>query len=71
MRYAATGSVFNGPAKPPTTGLASSLAYYQATRREIEAVHHVTIIGGGAVGIELAGEIAFGELACFLRRVCA
>ena len=62
---AASGTAMRPPAKAP---LVDAPAYYQQARRNIEAANHITIVGGGAVGLELAGEIRAGRSA---RRVAA
>jgi len=54
----ATGSRYASPFKPHTDAVA---AFAEATRNAhagVEAARKIAIVGGGAVGVELAGEIA-------------
>lgn len=56
---AATGSVNSSAAEPPLsmTSLAEMQAYYSASNAALKKAKSVAIIGGGVVGVELAGEI--------------
>lgn len=54
---AATGSAFRPPGKAPGVDLPSSLHFYQNAFARCSAAAHITIVGGGPVGIELAGEL--------------
>lgn len=53
----ATGASMRAPGKLPSIETGASREYFVRTRQQIEAANHITIIGGGAVGLELAGEI--------------
>lgn len=54
----ATGSSYAYPAKPRTDATADALDDLRATHKELAAAARVLILGAGAVGLELAGEIA-------------
>lgn len=58
---AASGSSMRAPGKLPDGGAASS-EYFRARNAEVVAAKHITIIGGGSIGLELAGEIRAGAL---------
>jgi NADH dehydrogenase FAD-containing subunit len=53
----ATGSTYPFPAKTDTDGTNNAMAEYRAAFGELAAAEHALLIGAGAVGIELAGEI--------------
>ncbi|CAF1301992.1 unnamed protein product [Adineta steineri] len=54
----ATGSSYAFPGKVAETQQPQALAHYDNLRHKIEQAKRILIIGGGPVGIELAGEIA-------------
>ncbi|MGI8827904.1 MAG: FAD-dependent oxidoreductase [Chloroflexota bacterium] len=54
----ATGSSYPFPAKSDTLDTDQAHERYQATHRALAAADRVLILGAGAVGLELAGEIA-------------
>ncbi|CAF1301973.1 unnamed protein product [Adineta steineri] len=54
----ATGSSYAFPGKVAETEQSQALAHYDNLRQKIEQAKRILIIGGGPVGIELAGEIA-------------
>jgi apoptosis-inducing factor 2 len=53
----ATGSTYPFPAKTDTDEAHNAMAEYRAAYGELAAAEHALLIGAGAVGIELAGEI--------------
>ena len=54
----ATGSNYKGDLMKPRGGsLEDRIAHYGALNRSVHAAEHIVIVGGGAVGVELAGEI--------------
>jgi NADH dehydrogenase FAD-containing subunit len=53
----ATGSTYPFPAKSADDGTEAALARYRAAHDELVPAARVLLIGAGAVGIELAGEI--------------
>jgi apoptosis-inducing factor 2 len=53
----ATGSTYPFPAKVDDTGTAAALDRYRAAYDELGPARHALLVGAGAVGIELAGEI--------------
>jgi len=53
----ATGSSYPFPAKADRLSTVESLARYEAARAELSLASRVLLLGAGAVGIELAGEI--------------
>jgi len=54
----ATGSTYASPFKPVEDGTAAFRAASQALHERLVRARSVAIVGGGAVGVELAGEIA-------------
>lgn len=56
----ATGSTYAAPFKPANDEMASFRAALAAEHQRLAAAQSVAIIGAGAVGTELAGEIAIG-----------
>lgn len=58
MVVLATGSSYAQPFKPVTDNIADFHAAQAAAHAAIKAAGSVVIVGGGAVGVELAGEIA-------------
>ena len=54
----ATGSSYLFPAKSDNPGTDQAQSRYRATHRALAAAERVLILGAGAVGLELAGEIA-------------
>ncbi|AXQ30248.1 N-acyl homoserine lactone synthase [Solimonas sp. K1W22B-7] len=54
----ATGSRHNGPFKPQTENAADFLSAGAALHQRLLQARSVAIVGGGPVGVELAGEIA-------------
>lgn len=54
----ATGSTYAQPFKPVTNAMSDFRATSAATHAEIKAARSIVIVGAGAVGVELAGEIA-------------
>jgi len=54
----ATGSSYAFPGKIPATRREDVLAAYTECATDIKESEHIVIAGGGAVGVELAGEIA-------------
>ncbi len=65
----ASGTSFRGPAKYAGDDMKSALRSFTRSRTLISAANHITIVGGGAVGLELAGEISSGV--CFgLKLLC-
>jgi NADH dehydrogenase FAD-containing subunit len=54
----ATGSHYALPFKPADDSVESFKAQSQAAHRALHGARHVAIVGGGAVGVELAGEIS-------------
>jgi NADH dehydrogenase FAD-containing subunit len=54
----ATGSTYAQPFKPVTDAMADFRAASAATQAGIKAAESIAIVGAGAVGVELAGEIA-------------
>lgn len=55
---AATGSTYAGPFKPRTASGATFAEESLEAHEALHAARTVAIVGGGAVGVELAGEIA-------------
>ncbi|CAE6346400.1 unnamed protein product [Rhizoctonia solani] len=53
----ATGSLWNGALALPDSR-EQALEHFKAFRKQLEAAKDVVIVGGGAVGIEYAGELA-------------
>lgn len=53
----ATGSSHNSPFKPQSDSAEDFAAATEATAEKLRAANSVAIIGGGPVGVELAGEI--------------
>ncbi len=53
----ATGSTYPFPAKTETDNTKNAMAEYRAAFGELAPAEHALLIGAGAVGIELAGEI--------------
>ncbi|CAK9011650.1 Apoptosis-inducing factor homolog B [Durusdinium trenchii] len=55
----ATGAQNNSPAEPGTTALSKDamVQHFAASREAIKKAKNIVIIGGGVVGVELAGEI--------------
>ena len=54
----ATGSNYDGDLVKPVSGnVGQRLQHFRSVRKHLEAAGRVLIVGGGAVGIELAGEI--------------
>ena len=53
----ATGSSYSFPAKADRLSTVESLSRYEAARSSLGAASRVLLLGAGAVGIELAGEI--------------
>ena len=54
----ATGSSYAFPGKLAEPTVADAIAKYKASQEELSKASKITIIGGGPVGVELAGEIA-------------
>jgi apoptosis-inducing factor 2 len=55
----ATGSNYEGDLVKPVSGhVGERLQHFRAVRKHLEGAGRVLIVGGGAVGIEVAGEIA-------------
>jgi NADH dehydrogenase FAD-containing subunit len=54
---AATGSAYASPFKPQSASAADFAADSRASHEALLAARSVAIVGGGAVGVELAGEI--------------
>lgn len=54
---AATGSTYAQPFKPQSASAATFAADSRAAHEALRAARSVAIVGGGAVGVELAGEI--------------
>ncbi|TFK33092.1 FAD/NAD(P)-binding domain-containing protein [Crucibulum laeve] len=52
----ATGSIWEGPLNLPTK-TSEAVDYIRRNRQDFEAANHIVLVGGGAVGIEHAGEI--------------
>lgn len=57
---AATGSTYARPFKPLSPSTAAFVGDSRAAHAALVAARTVAIVGGGAVGVELAGEIAIG-----------
>ncbi|MBP6013394.1 MAG: FAD-dependent oxidoreductase [Alphaproteobacteria bacterium] len=57
---AATGSRYASPFKPQTDSVAALIAESRATHEQLRQAKSIAIVGAGAVGTELAGEIATG-----------
>lgn len=55
----ATGSQAGFPAKDEDVSTAASLSKYQAALATTQRADRIAIVGGGPVGVELAGEISF------------
>ncbi|KAF8761250.1 Pyridine nucleotide-disulfide oxidoreductase [Rhizoctonia solani] len=54
----ATGSIWNGSlALPPAR--VDAIEYLRAFRTKLEAAQNIVIVGGGAVGVEYAGELRY------------
>ncbi|KAJ1310822.1 hypothetical protein OPQ81_009341 [Rhizoctonia solani] len=53
----ATGSIWNGPLALPDSRK-QALEHLNAFRKQLNAAKDIVIVGGGAVGIEYAGELA-------------
>ncbi|MEO0561317.1 MAG: FAD-dependent oxidoreductase [Chloroflexota bacterium] len=53
----ATGSQHRAPGRPPHDSTDENLDFYRTTADKIASAQSVLIVGGGAVGTELAGEI--------------
>ena len=54
----ATGSNYEGDLVKPVSGnIGQRLQHFRSVRKHLEGAGRVLIVGGGAVGIELAGEI--------------
>jgi NADH dehydrogenase FAD-containing subunit len=53
----ATGSTYPFPAKTETAGADDAVAEYRAGFDQLAPAEHALLVGAGAVGIELAGEI--------------
>ncbi|ORX59529.1 FAD/NAD(P)-binding domain-containing protein [Hesseltinella vesiculosa] len=53
----ATGTRYPAPARVNKTTLKEGQAELQAIRRQLSQANHVLIVGGGPVGVEMAGEI--------------
>ncbi|CAF1241415.1 unnamed protein product [Rotaria magnacalcarata] len=54
----ATGSSYAFPGKIAETEISKAISIYNTIREKVTASKNILIIGGGPVGIELAGEIA-------------
>ena len=54
----ATGSSYAFPGKVAETEISRAVDLYENLREKIGKAHQILIIGGGPVGVELAGEIA-------------
>ena len=54
----AVGSQGPFPGRTNATSLSKATADYQSLTDELEKANDIVIVGGGAVGVELAGEIA-------------
>jgi len=54
----AVGSQGPFPGRASATSLSKATADYQSLNDELEKANDIVIVGGGAVGVELAGEIA-------------
>ncbi|KAF9931930.1 Apoptosis-inducing factor 2 [Mortierella alpina] len=55
----ATGSMIPSPAKWKVTSSAKGIELMDETRKDIEQCKRIVVIGGGACGVELAGEIKY------------
>lgn len=55
----ATGAVYNFPSRPKSSTLAGVKADFKRLQSDISAAHSILIVGGGPVGVELAGEINY------------
>jgi NADH dehydrogenase FAD-containing subunit len=60
---AATGRRMNPLMKLTANTVEEARDFFAATRASIVAANNITIIGGGSVGLELAGEIRAGAAA--------
>ena len=58
----ASGSAMKAPARAPGNTMSASQEWYRRSRAQIESADHITVIGGGAVGLELAAEIRAGTV---------
>jgi len=54
----ATGSRYASPFKPPGDSTQAFAGELRAAHAQLESTNAITIVGGGAVGVELAGEIS-------------
>jgi len=56
---AATGATNSSPGEPPSHArtIMELVAFYTSVRTEIEMSQNIIVIGGGVVGVELAGEL--------------
>ncbi|CAE6405149.1 unnamed protein product [Rhizoctonia solani] len=52
----ATGSIWNGPLALPEER-ANAISHLRSFKKQLAAAEHILIVGGGAVGLETAGEI--------------
>ncbi|KAF9946887.1 Apoptosis-inducing factor 2 [Mortierella alpina] len=55
----ATGSMVPSPAKWRVTSSAKGIELMDQTRRDMEQCKRIVVIGGGACGVEIAGEIKY------------
>ncbi|KAG9326051.1 hypothetical protein KVV02_000762 [Mortierella alpina] len=55
----ATGSMVPSPAKWRVTSSAKGIELMDETRKDVEQCKRIVVIGGGACGVELAGEIKY------------
>ncbi|KAF9967795.1 Apoptosis-inducing factor 2 [Mortierella alpina] len=55
----ATGSMVPSPAKWKVTSSAKGIELMDKTRRDVELCKKIVVIGGGACGVEIAGEIKY------------
>ncbi|KAF9987016.1 Apoptosis-inducing factor 2 [Mortierella antarctica] len=55
----ATGSMIPSPAKWKVTSSAKGIELMDETRKDVEQCKRIVVIGGGACGVELAGEIKY------------
>ncbi|KAF9558371.1 Apoptosis-inducing factor 2 [Mortierella alpina] len=55
----ATGSMVPSPAKWRVTSSAKGIELMDETRRNVEQCKRIVVIGGGACGVEIAGEIKY------------
>ncbi|KAJ3188138.1 Apoptosis-inducing factor 2 [Gaertneriomyces sp. JEL0708] len=54
----ATGTAYPSPSKVPTTTKAEGIAHLQSVAEAVKQSENILVIGGGPVGVEIAGEIA-------------